>query len=93
MPSFHQYPLRVNQEYELLPITKPVILPKWIQVCTNQFLNPFTTFSDKKQQKIRQNKQIFRQDKAKYIVFLGFIWRHKFDGGSTLNRDTVIQVN
>jgi hypothetical protein len=53
----------------IIAITKPVILPKWIQICTNQLLNPFTTFSDEKQQKIRQNKHIFRQNKAKYIVF------------------------
>ena len=40
-----------------------------IQVCINQLLNPFTTFSDEKQQKIRRNKQIFRQKIRKYIVF------------------------
>jgi hypothetical protein len=32
-------------------ITKPVIFPKWIQVCINQLLNLFTTFLDEKQQK------------------------------------------
>jgi hypothetical protein len=54
---------------------KPVILPKWIQLCINQLHNPFTTFSDEKQQKMRQNKQIFRPNKAKYIVFTAHIGR------------------
>jgi hypothetical protein len=28
-----------------------------------------------------------------YILFLGFIWRHKSDGGSTLKQNTVIKVS
>jgi hypothetical protein len=59
----------------IITITKPIILPKWIQVCINQLLNPFTTFPDEKQQTFRQNKQIFRQNKAKYIVFTHMITR------------------
>jgi hypothetical protein len=33
----------------IITITKTIILPKWIQVCINQLLNPVTTFSDEKQ--------------------------------------------
>jgi hypothetical protein len=43
--------------------------PNEFYVSINRLLNPFTTFPDEKQQKIHQNKQIFSQNKAKYILF------------------------
>jgi hypothetical protein len=69
MPSFPLILTQSEPRVWIITITKAVILPKWIQVCISQLLNPFTTFSDEKQQKIRQNKQIFWPKKAKYIVF------------------------
>jgi hypothetical protein len=69
MPSFPSILTQSEPRVWIITITKPVILPKWIQVCINQLLNPFTTFSDEKQQKFRRNKQIFRQNISKYIVF------------------------
>ena len=66
MPSFPSILTQSEPRVWIITMTKAVILPKWIQVCINQLLNPFTTFSDENQQKIRQNKQIFRPNKAKY---------------------------
>jgi hypothetical protein len=61
-----------------------------VQVCINQLLNPFTTFSEEKQQKIRRNKQIFRQNISKYIVFTHIgraCERHRGYGSNSLRID------
>jgi hypothetical protein len=59
--SFPSILTQSEPRVRIITITKPVILPKWIQVCINQLLNPFTTFLDEEQQ--------IKQNKAKYIVF------------------------